>query len=78
MNPSSPDNSVRGHSPAEAIERYVDWREACAEVTRAYERWSNAPARERVVAFAEYCAALDHEEWAAALYGAVLAPISAP
>ena len=77
MRPSSPNNSIREHSTAEAIERYVDWLDACVKVTRAYERWSSAPARESVVAFAAYCAALDHEESAASRYGAVLTPTSA-
>jgi hypothetical protein len=77
MLPSSPNNSIREHGIAEAVERYADWRDACGKVTRAYEHWSSAPAREGVVAFAAYCAALDQEESAAALYGAVLNQTSA-
>jgi hypothetical protein len=56
----------------EAMDRYVEWREASAEVDEAYGRWSNAPGAEGAVAFAAYLAALDREEWAATLYGAVI------
>jgi hypothetical protein len=76
MQPPSPNNSIRERGTAEAIERYVDWRDACAKVTRAYQRWSSAPPRERVSAFALYRAALDHEESAAARYRAVVTPTS--
>jgi hypothetical protein len=56
----------------EAIERYVDWREACAAVRDAYELWTRAPAHERPLSFAAYRAALDQEEAAATVYGAVV------
>ena len=56
----------------EAIERYVDWREACATVRHAYEHWACAPKAERPLSFAAYRAALDQEEAAATLYGAVV------
>jgi hypothetical protein len=56
----------------EAMDRYVEWREASAEVGEAYGRWSNAPGGQGAVSFAAYTAALDREEWAATLYGAVI------
>jgi hypothetical protein len=56
----------------EAIDRYVNWREASAEVGAAYGHWSNAPAAEVGASFAEYAEALDREEWAATLYRAVI------
>jgi hypothetical protein len=61
----------------EAIERYVDWREACAAVRHTYEQWLRAPADERQRSFAAYGAALDQEESAATLYGAVVKRIAA-
>jgi hypothetical protein len=50
------------------IDSYVDWREECAEVQSAYERWRDAPRRQRVTAFANYHAALDREERASEVY----------
>ncbi len=44
------------------IELYCDWRIACAQVRAAYERFSDAPASDRTVAFAAYAAALDREQ----------------
>jgi hypothetical protein len=56
----------------EAVERYVDWREASTDVTEAYGNWSNAPAADGAMSFAAYRAALDREQSAATLYSAVL------
>ena len=47
---------------------YVDWREACAEVRAAYERWASCPPRLRARRFATYCAALNREEHAANIH----------
>jgi hypothetical protein len=69
--------SVRQRLVDEAIERYVDWREACAAVRHAYEQWVRAPKHERPLSFAAYRAALDQEEAAATLYGAVVNRIPA-
>jgi hypothetical protein len=44
------------------IELYCDWRTVCAEVQAAYERFLDASACERPVAFAAYHAALDREQ----------------
>jgi hypothetical protein len=59
----------------EAIERYVDWREACAGVSAAYVRFSKASAPDRSLSFAAYNAALDREASAAMWYRGVLARI---
>jgi hypothetical protein len=58
----------------EAIERYVDWREACAGVA-AYVRFSKASAPDRSLSFAADNAALDREAPAATWYRGVLARI---
>jgi hypothetical protein len=44
------------------IELYCDWRTACWDVRAAYDRFLEAPAIDRAVAFAAYTAALDREE----------------
>lgn len=50
------------------IELYCDWREECAGVHAAYERFSSADADNRVLTFAAYTAALDREASAARSY----------
>ena len=50
------------------IELYCDWRTGCWDVRAAYDRFLNAPAFDRAVAFAAYTAALDREESACAAY----------
>jgi hypothetical protein len=67
------DKSVPKGLVDEAFERYLGWRQACAAVSHAYEQWSRAPADQHQ--FAVYRSALDQEESAAALYGAVLSPL---
>jgi hypothetical protein len=47
---------------------YVDWREECLALTKAYERWSSERVAERDLAFAAYRAALDREDRASAVY----------
>lgn len=56
----------------EAIERYTEWRGACAALDAAYYAWSRASADERQRTFAAYRAALDQEESVATSYGAVM------
>jgi hypothetical protein len=51
----------------EAMDAYVDWREECAGVWDAYERWARAPKIDAVGAFSAYRAALDREECARAI-----------
>jgi hypothetical protein len=48
--------------------RHRDWRERCASVWAAYERWSRANAGERRSAFEDYNAAVELEEQASLLY----------
>ena len=50
------------------IELYCDWRAGCWNVRTAYERFLDAPAPDRAVAFAAYQAALDQEEAACEAY----------
>ena len=55
---------------------YVAWREQSAVVTVAYERWRCAESAERESAYADYTAALDREEWAAARYQWLISRVS--
>jgi hypothetical protein len=61
----------------DAIEAYVGWREECAEVWAAYERWAGAPAVDTACAFSAYRAALDREECASHAYADLLVRIAA-
>jgi hypothetical protein len=61
----------------EAIEAYVDWREECAAVWDAFERWENTPAVDAAAAFSAYGAALDREESAARAYAERLGRMAA-
>jgi hypothetical protein len=55
-----------------ATDAYVDWREECAEVWDAYERWAHAPDSDAAGAFVAYRAALDREESASRAYADLL------
>jgi hypothetical protein len=57
----------------EVMDAYVDWREECALVWAAYERWASAPKVDTARAFSAYRAALDREESASHAYGHLLA-----
>jgi hypothetical protein len=50
------------------IEVYVDWREECAALTRAYDEWAAVAVADRDLAFAAYQAAVDREQQASAVY----------
>jgi len=50
------------------MEMYVEWREECAGLWAAYERWSKGTVANRALAHAAYTAALDREEWACRVY----------
>jgi hypothetical protein len=52
----------------ECFESWASWREACAQVHRAYRRWSQAENSERDRAFESYRTALDLEEQAASVH----------
>ena len=58
------------------IDLYVEWREECAAVQSAYERWRAAPRDDGAVAFAAYRAALDREEGASNAYAALVRRVS--
>jgi hypothetical protein len=60
----------------ELIALYCDWREECALVQAAYERFSGSSGPDRGLAFAAYAAALEREESAAALYAAHISLIA--
>jgi hypothetical protein len=77
MQPTKTNKRVPGRLVDEVIERYVDWREACAAVRHTYSQWSRASADERPLSFAAYRAALDQEESAATLYGVVVSRVAA-
>jgi hypothetical protein len=64
------DRATRKYLVDVAMDRYVEWREACLEVDAAYRNWSGAPATGSVLPSAAYMAALDREESAAAVYAA--------
>ena len=55
-----------------ATDAYVDWREECAGVWDAYERWAHALDIDAAGAFAAYRAALDREESASLAYADLL------
>lgn len=50
------------------VDAYVAWREACTLVADGYAHWSQAGRQEEKLVFAEYIAALNCEEDAAAAY----------
>jgi hypothetical protein len=62
------DAQVHKQRVDEALVAYVDWREGCAEVWDAYERWVRADKADDPGAFAAYRAALDREECASQAY----------
>jgi hypothetical protein len=47
------------------IESYLEWREGCDDLERAYQRWTGSATVDRDLAFLAYRAALDREEKAA-------------
>jgi hypothetical protein len=61
----------------EAIEAYVDWREECAAVWDAFDRWARARGVDAAAAFSAYRAALDREECASHAYADLSARIAA-
>lgn len=50
------------------IESYVQWREECDDLRRAYRRWTASSWPDRDLAFLAYRAALDREEKAASVH----------
>jgi hypothetical protein len=60
----------------DAFDAYIDWREECAAVSDAYERWRQAPRRDARSAFSAYGAALDREECASRTYADLVSQIA--
>jgi hypothetical protein len=60
----------------EAIDAYVDWREACLGVSDAYQRWAQACSADARLAFGGYRAALDREERASRVYASLVTQIA--
>ena len=54
------------------IDAYIDWRDACDEVTEAYRWWTRELGRSNRSAFATYVATLDAEQRAAEAYAALV------
>ena len=50
------------------LESYIYWTGACEDVRTAYQRWTSSRDPHRALEFARYSAALDHEEYAAAIH----------
>lgn len=63
-----PEPKIRPELVDRMIELYCDWRIGCAQVRAAYERFCEASASDRTVAFAAYAAALDREQSACESY----------
>ena len=69
----------------EAMDAYVDWRQACNAVRLAYSRWAGARRSEVALWYAAYSVALEREEHASERYagllrraGELVAPAPAP
>ena len=62
----------------ESLESYIYWTEACEDVRMAYRRWQDSKEPARAIEFSLYSAALDHEEYAAAIHSSRTARLSAP
>jgi hypothetical protein len=50
------------------LDAYVEWREECVAVDRAYRRWSASSSDGSALAFAVFVAALDREQRASNAY----------
>ena len=60
----------------EAMDAYVDWREACVAVSDTYRRWTQACSADAGLAFGGYRAALDREERASRVYASLITHIA--
>jgi hypothetical protein len=60
------------------ISAYVDWRETCRLVHDAYRAWASATGPRARVAFGQYTAALDADEWAAEVYASLVRRVGHP
>jgi hypothetical protein len=72
MTPRFPRPESRQHLVQSTLNAYLDWREHCAVVTRAYRYWAERAERaEAAVAWETYRAALDLEEKTSARYASL-------
>jgi hypothetical protein len=62
----SPPDSTSSGSPNRQAEQLLDWRRSAQKVTRAWNAWLAADARDRPARYTDYAAALAAEERAAA------------
>lgn len=62
--------SSRDLAADELLDRYLSWREECAALNAAYDRWQRAAQEDQALAFAVYVSHLDLEEQAAHCYQA--------
>lgn len=60
------------------IGAYVEWREACGVVHDAYCSWASATGPHARIAYLQYTAALDAEEWAAEVYASLIRRVGHP
>jgi hypothetical protein len=54
------------------MDAYVNWREACLQVSDAYGSWASDAGLGATSAFGRYMASLDHEERAAEVYAGLV------
>jgi|SRR6516165_2688566 hypothetical protein len=59
----------------ELVTAYVDWREECLAVRRAYASWTGADSGHAAGAYVAYNAALDREEAAAIAYADLIGAV---
>jgi hypothetical protein len=59
------------------MDTYVEWREECARLQGAYERWATATPCERPLAYAAFRAALDREERSSYVYADLVERLTA-
>jgi hypothetical protein len=59
---------IRAELIDEVMDRYLDWREQCVALRKAYERWSNGTVSDQRWAFEAYRATLDLEEHSSDVY----------
>lgn len=65
-------SSQRRRMVDDAMDAYVEWREECARVWDAYQRWLGAVRADAALAFPAYVAALDREELASEVYAGLI------
>jgi hypothetical protein len=69
-----PPDRTTAESPNRQGEQLLDWRRSAQKVTRAWNAWLAADARDRAARYTDYAAALAAEERAAARVERMLRP----